>query len=90
LSLESIVAEIDSEIASLEQAKALLSEKPTPKRGPGRPRLNAVVAVAPVKQKRRRLSAAARAKIAAAQKARWAKVRAAKGKSDAAKSTSSK
>ena len=33
---------------------------------------------APVKKKKRKLSAAARAKIAAAQKARWAKVKAAK------------
>ena len=37
--------------------------------GPGRP-------VGPIAKKRRKMSAAARAKISAAQKARWAKVRA--------------
>jgi len=34
----------------------------------------------PAKRKRRKMSAAARAKVSAAAKARWAKVRAKKGK----------
>jgi hypothetical protein len=57
----SIVATIDAEIFRLTQARALLSKG---------------ISVAPVKRARRKLSKAARAKIAAAQKARWAKVRA--------------
>jgi len=89
LSVENIVAEIDSEIAHLEQAKALLSDKPATKKRPGRPRLNAVMAFAPVKLKRRKMSAAARAKIAAAQKALWARAKTAKG-SPVARSEGSK
>jgi len=73
--LESIVSEIDSEIARLQQAKALLSDSHAPKNGPGRPRVNAVTTVAPVKAKRRSMSAAGRAKIAAAQKTRLAKAK---------------
>ena len=48
----------------------LTGSKAVAKRGPGRP-------AGPMGQKRRKMSAAARAKISAAQKARWAKVRAA-------------
>jgi hypothetical protein len=52
------------------------------KRGPGRPRKNAAAAKSTGRRGRRKgtkMSKAARAKIAAAQKARWAKVRAEKG-----------
>lgn len=73
MSLESILAEIDTEIARLEQAKGLLTGTAN-KRGPGRPRSIASEA-APKKRKRSRMSAEGRAKIAAAQKARWAKAR---------------
>jgi hypothetical protein len=66
VNIERIVAEIDAEISRLQQAKQLLS-------GPGRPRRSATLAVAP--KKRRTLSVQARARIAAAQKARWAKVK---------------
>ena len=90
LSLESIVAEIDSQIARLGQAKRLLSDSPAPKNGPGRPRLNGAATAVPVKPKRRTLSAAARAKISAAQKARWAKAKTGKGKTAAANSKGSK
>jgi hypothetical protein len=76
VSQESILAEIDAEIERLERAKALLSGVSI-KRGPGRPKSNAV-ASAPRKPRRRRMSAEGRARIAAGQKARWAKVR--KGK----------
>jgi hypothetical protein len=41
-------------------------------RGPGRPRADAA---APVVRRRRKMSAAAKARIAAAQRARWAKVK---------------
>ena len=79
MSLESILAEIDSEIARLEQAKGLLTGIST-KRGPGRPR-SVMTEAAPKKRKRSRMSAEGRAKIAAAQKARWAKARKAAAKS---------
>ena len=66
-----IVRQIDEEVAKLQQARALLTDEAA-KRGPGRPAKTAVV---PQKQKttRKAMSAEARAKIAAAQKARWAK-----------------
>jgi hypothetical protein len=60
-----IIAELDAEIARLQQAKELL----TVKRGPGR-RSGSSAPTA-----KRILSPAARARIATAQKARWAKVR---------------
>jgi hypothetical protein len=65
-----IIAELDAEIARLQQVKALLNDTTT-KRGPGRSTVSPV-ASAP---KKRRLSPEARARIAAAQKARWAKFR---------------
>jgi len=90
MSLENIVSAIDAEIAKLQQVKQLLGSASPPKEGPGRPRRNAVAAVVPAKRKKRRLSAAARAKIAAAQKARWAKVKRAKAKSVPAKPEAAK
>lgn len=55
---------IDSEIATLQHARALLAGRdgirPTPGRKPG---------------KKRKISAAGRARIAAAQRARWAKLK---------------
>jgi hypothetical protein len=80
--MERIVSEIDAEIARLEEAKLLLSGGTPGKRGPGRPRKTAGAST-PAK-KRRKLSAAARAKISAAQKARWAKVKKMGAKSPAA------
>jgi hypothetical protein len=70
-----IIAQIDSEIARLEQAKSILSggTKATTakaKRGP-KPK----TAPTSITTKKRLLSPEARARIAAAQKARWAKVR---------------
>ncbi len=66
----SLIAAIDAEISRLQQVKSLLS---------GAARRQAVTLPAAVNAvkptKRRRLSAAARAKIAAAQRARWAKFR---------------
>jgi hypothetical protein len=65
-----LIAALDAEISRLQQAKALLNGT-TPKRTPGRtPAVKAsTIAV------KRVLSPEARARIAAAQKARWAKVR---------------
>ncbi len=66
----SLVAAIDAEISRLQQVKSLLS---------GGARAQAIKLPAAVKAskptKRRKLSAAARAKIAAAQRERWAKFR---------------
>lgn len=82
MTTDEIVIAIDGEIARLLKVKALLTDADLPvKRGPGRPAgtsgqkivdsLKAEVAAKPAK--RRILSAEARARIAAAQKARWAK-----------------
>lgn len=60
---EQIVAELDKEIARLQKARELLNGRvPSP-----------FAATAKKGTKKRSLSAASRAKIAAAQKARWAK-----------------
>lgn len=74
MELSSILAELDAEIARLQQAKALLTDTPV-KRGPGRP-----PAVAAAPKKKRNLSPEGRARIAEAVKRRWAnaKKRAAK------------
>jgi hypothetical protein len=92
MNLDRILSEIDLEISRLQQAKQLLSENSSSgsvvKRGPGRPPA-AVKAVtkhtmsAPIEPKRRTMSAAGRARIAAAQKARWAKTKRAAKKATA-------
>jgi hypothetical protein len=61
MQINDIVAALDSEIARLEQVKALLNGSSTKS--------------VPAAPKKHHLSAEARAKIAAAQKARWAKTR---------------
>ena len=66
-----IIADIDTEISKLQQARALLSGVAT-KKGPGHPKsTNPKV----TKPKKRTLSAKGRAAISAAMKARWAKSR---------------
>jgi hypothetical protein len=67
MTIDSIVAVIDSEIERLEKARALLS---------GIERGKAKAAPPTQVPKRRKMSAAARKRIAAAQKKRWAEVRA--------------
>jgi hypothetical protein len=67
MTLETILASIDSEIAQLKQVRALLSTdggKTTPSGSPVR--------------KKRKLSAAARKSIGDAQRRRWAKLKATK------------
>jgi hypothetical protein len=64
-----IVATIDAEIQRLQDARALLTGDAGGKRRRGRPEDLASG------RKKRRLSPEARAKIAAAQKARWAKAK---------------
>ena len=68
-----IVLEIEAQISRLQQVRALLAATDTPlKRKPGRP----AGASLPSKTRPvRTMSTEARAKIAAAQKARWAKSR---------------
>jgi hypothetical protein len=63
-----LVAAIDAEISRLQQVKSLLS-------GTVRNLKLPATAKSPKPIRRRKLSAAARAKIAAAQRARWAKFR---------------
>jgi hypothetical protein len=62
-----IIEAIDTEIQRLQAAKALLDGSPTSK---------PAAKPSPKKPGRRRMSAAGRARIVAAQKARWAKVKA--------------
>lgn len=79
--LENIVAEIDVEIARLNQVKALLMTSAMPaKRGPGRPAETIQQAAKP--KKKRRLSTEAREKMRQAQLRRWAAI-----KKDAKKSS---
>jgi hypothetical protein len=86
MSVESIIAEIDLEIARLQQAKQLLSGTVS-RKGPGRPRGTTPKSAPKAK---RTLSPVARARIAAAQRARWAKTRRAGSIKAAAKSDVSK
>jgi len=64
-----ILSLIDAEIAKLQQARALIAA--TGKRKPGRPKSIVVSTGQP--EKKRNLSPEGRARIVAAQKARWAK-----------------
>ena len=64
-----IIADIDTEISKLQQARAILTSVGV-KKGPGRPKST--------EPKKRKLSATGRAAISAAMKARWAKVNKAK------------
>jgi hypothetical protein len=92
-----MVVEIDAEISRLQQAKALLAGTDTTvKRKPGRPAAasspNKATSFNPTEftktpQKRRILSADTRAKIAEAQKKRWAETR--KAEKKAARKTAS-
>lgn len=67
MTIDTIIASIDFEIARLKQVRALLSTDGTKK-----------TATATPVRKRRKLSPASRKKIADAQKARWAKQKATK------------
>jgi hypothetical protein len=78
MNTEAIIATLDGEIARLQQARAILMTAASVngaasiKRSPGRPKKAATV-VTPTRRKG--ISPEARERIAAAQKARWAKVR---------------
>ena len=73
MSVETILQEIDLEIANLTQARNVLSG------------LNGSSANSKVSKGKGRFTAAARARMAAAQKARWAKYRSAKAQTGTAK-----
>jgi hypothetical protein len=66
-----IIETIDAEIARLERARALLNGHTTPVKR-GRPTGSTDITTT---KPRRKMSPEARAKIAAAQKARWAKAK---------------
>jgi hypothetical protein len=67
MTIETILASIDAEIAQLQHARALLSGDGTKK-----------TAATPAAPKKRKLSAAARKRIGDAQRKRWAKQKATK------------
>ena len=87
MAIQDVIYQIDSEIAKLQQAKALLGggaatvTSPTVKGKRGRPKgSKSAVKTVPVKavaakKTRKPLSAEARKRIADAQKARWAKAK---------------
>jgi len=75
LNIQAIISQIDQEIVILTKVKEALQGVPA-KRGPGRPpRTAAVKSVSTKKTAKRTMSAEGRARIAAAQKARWAKLK---------------
>jgi hypothetical protein len=84
-----IIAHIDEQIVKLQQARALLTEAEV-KIKVGRPKGTKTVAVTSENRKtRRRLSPEGKARIAAAQKARWASIKKTSVKKVAAKKQTS-
>jgi hypothetical protein len=71
MDLSTILHAIDIEIAKLEQAKALLQNAAGVPKKRGRPKKSAVSSI-PATKKRRTLSPEAKARIAEAQRKRWA------------------
>ena len=73
MAIKDLLAEIDAEIARLEQARSLLASNGEPEIRRGRPKktLEAAATVKPTKKKRN-LTPEGRARIAAAVKRRWA------------------
>jgi hypothetical protein len=90
MDLSLIISEIDSQIANLQSAKALLTDYSAPRKV-GRPaKATSLVASHSIKKARKPLSAEAKARIAAAQKKRWAKARKAAGASKSASGVAKK
>jgi hypothetical protein len=88
MAIEDIVSEIDAEILRLQQVRSLLTAThPAGKAKLGRP---AGVKSSAKAEPKRTLSAEARAKIAAAQKLRWAKFKKATKKTATKKSAAKK
>ncbi|HWB32302.1 MAG TPA: hypothetical protein VG714_03925 [Acidobacteriaceae bacterium] len=82
-----IIAEIDAQIAKLQQARALLADTEKVMKGPGRPKGSKNVIKA---RRRHTLSAEGRRRISESQKRRWAEQRKAASKSGSAKSAAAK
>jgi hypothetical protein len=80
MAIENILAQIDSEIARLQQARKLLANIGATAASAGRAAKRTAAKAKPAKK--RRISAAGRKRIAEAQRKRWAAQRA-KGKSKA-------
>ena len=74
MAIEDVVAQIEAEIAKLQQAKALLSEG-TAVVGRGRPKGSKNAAKTPAKSKKGGISPEGRKRIADAMKKRWAERR---------------
>lgn len=74
-----IIAEIDAQIAKLQQARTLLAGAAIPTRGPGRPKGS--TNAAGKRRKHHKLSAEGRRRISESQKRRWAEQRKAAAKS---------
>ncbi len=78
MAVSTIIAEIDAQIAKLQQARTLLAGTLPERAGRGRPKgsKNVVVAVVPAKKNgKRKLSPEGRKRIADAMKKRWAEHR---------------
>ena len=100
MNLNDIVAELDAEIARLQQARVvLIGINPIGRRKRGRPAAAALPGkatsfnpadFAEKPKKRRTMSAAGREKVAAAQRARWAKFKKADKKAASAKRAAQK
>ena len=77
MALTGIIAEIDTQIAKLQQARALLVGAQSEHTGRGRPKgsKNATKAASPKKATKRKLSPEGRKRIADAMKKRWAERR---------------
>lgn len=86
MEVSNIIAEIDSQIQKLQQARDLLagtSAEEAPRRGPGRPKGSskaASPAAEPAGDRKRKLSPEGRKRIAEAMKRRWAERAKANGK----------
>lgn len=70
--IDAIVAQIDAEIALLRQVRELLSGDGPGKRAQGIPAKRTSATAKPAKRRKRHLSPEARARIAEAQRKRWA------------------
>jgi hypothetical protein len=77
LNIQEILSQVDNEIAKLAKVREALTGIPT-KKSPGRPRLGAASKPIIKKRAKRKMSAEGRARIAAAQKTRWEKLKAKK------------
>ena len=79
MNVSAIISSIDAELSRLQQARALLAGPVVPIKRRGRPK-NSEIRLAPAKPakkvaKKRTMSPEGRARVAAAQKARWAAVK---------------